>query len=61
MNNLYGQKKYKKITEKLNLKMETFIRYDHGFSKVYPNNNNNFTYNRLLAVGINYYLNENWW
>lgn len=46
---------------KLSQKMEAFIRYDHGFSKVYPNNNINFTYNRSLAVGLNYYLNENWW
>ena len=41
--------------------VEAFIRYDRGFSKIYPNNNRNNTYNRLLAVGINYYLNENWW
>ena len=41
--------------------MEAFIRFDRGFSKVYPNNDRNNTYNRLLAVGVNYYLNENWW
>lgn len=41
--------------------MEAFIRFDRGFSKVYPNNDRNNTYNRLLAVGINYYLNDNWW
>ena len=46
---------------KVSQQMEAFLRYDQGFSKVYPNNNNNYTYNRLLAVGINYYLNENWW
>ena len=40
---------------------EAFIRYDRGFSKVYPNNDQANTYNRMLAVGINYYLNENWW
>ncbi len=39
---------------------EAFIRYDQGFSKVYPNNPR-FTYNRNLGIGINYYLNENWW
>lgn len=41
--------------------MEVFMRYDWGFSKVYPNNKSHFTYNRLLGIGINYYLNENWW
>lgn len=38
---------------------EAFIRYDRGFSKVYTDNPEN-TYNRLLAVGINYFLNTNW-
>ncbi len=46
---------------KVSRQMEAFIRYDMGFSKVYPNNNLHHTYNRLLAVGVNYYLNENWW
>lgn len=39
---------------------EAFIRFDRGFSKVYTDNPRN-TYNRLLAVGLNFYLNENWW
>ena len=35
MNNLYGQKKYKKITEKLNLKMDQLINeYDDQDAKV---------------------------
>lgn len=42
-------------------KIEAFLRYDRGFSKVYTNNDRNHTVNHLLAVGINYYLNENWW
>ena len=42
-------------------KWEAFLRFDRGFSKVYPNNNLRNTYNRMLAVGVNYYLNENWW
>lgn len=46
---------------KVSQQMEAFIRFDRGFSKVYPNNDRNNTYNRLLAVGVNYYLNENWW
>ncbi|AZB21686.1 PorT family protein [Kaistella haifensis] len=40
-------------------KVEAFLRYDRGFSKVYANNNRN-TNNNLLAVGINYYLKDNW-
>lgn len=46
---------------KVSPQMEAFIRYDRGFSKVYPNNDLRNTYNRLLAVGLNYYLSENWW
>ena len=46
---------------KVSQQMEAFLRYDHGFSKVYPDNTNRHTYNRMLAVGLNYYLNENWW
>ncbi|WP_297982998.1 outer membrane beta-barrel protein [uncultured Chryseobacterium sp.] len=44
----------------LSHQFEAYLRYDRGFSKVYTDNPRN-TYNRLLAVGINYYLNENWW
>lgn len=46
---------------KVSQQFEAFLRYDRGFSTVYPNNDQRNTYNRLLAVGINYYLNENWW
>ena len=46
---------------KVSPKMQAFLRYDRGFSKVYPKNDRNNTYNRLIAVGLNYYLNENWW
>lgn len=46
---------------KVSQQLEAFIRYDRGFSTVYPNNTMHNTYNRLLAVGLNYYLNENWW
>ncbi len=46
---------------KINQRMEAFLRYDRGFSTVYPNNDRNNTYNRLLALGINYYFVENWW
>lgn len=46
---------------KVSQKFETFLRYDRGFSKVYPNNDRNNTYNRMIALGLNYYLNDNWW
>lgn len=46
---------------KLSQRIEGFIRFDRGFSKVYPNNNLRNTYNRQLAVGINFYWKENWW
>ena len=43
---------------KVGEKMEAFLRYDQGFSKVYPKNDSNNTYNRLLGIGINYHLNQ---
>ena len=46
---------------KISQQLEGFIRYDRGFSKVYPNNDLRNTYNRLIAVGLNYYLNSNRW
>lgn len=46
---------------KVSQQIEAFLRYDRGFSKVYPNNERNNTYNRMIALGINYYLNNNWW
>lgn len=38
---------------------EMYLRYDRGFSKVYPDNPGN-TYNRLLGLGFNYYISSNW-
>lgn len=46
---------------KVTQQFEAFLRYDRGFGTVYPNNDRRNTYNRLLALGINYYFNENWW
>ena len=44
MNNLYGQKKYKKITDKLNLKMDQLINeYDDQDAKILKQNKFNFT------------------
>ncbi|KIA82862.1 hypothetical protein OA84_04610 [Kaistella solincola] len=39
--------------------LEAVIRFDRGFSKVYPNNTNGVTYNRQLSVGVNYYIRNN--
>ena len=46
---------------KINQHLEGFLRFDRGFSTVYPKNTNNNTYNRMLAVGLNYFIDENWW
>lgn len=46
---------------KVTQQVEAFLRYDRGFGTVYPNNDRRNTYNRLLALGINYYFNDNWW
>ena len=37
-------------------KLDVFIRFDRGFSKVYPDYTRDATYNRMLGVGINYYI-----
>lgn len=44
------------VGAKINDQLEGFLRFDRGFSKVYPDNNLNNTYNRQLSVGINYFL-----
>lgn len=46
---------------KINQHIEGFLRLDRGFGTVYPKNKIHNTYNRLLAVGLNYYIDENWW
>lgn len=46
---------------KISQQFETYLRYDHGFSKVYPDNNLRHTYNRMLGLGLNFYVKENWW
>ena len=38
-------------------KMEVYIRYDHGLTKVYPNYDYRRTWNRLLGIGVSYYFN----
>ena len=45
---------------KISQQLEGTIRYDWGFSKVYPDYTKYHTYNRMLAVGINYYFTSNW-
>lgn len=39
-------------------KWNVFLRFDRGLSKVYPDYTKYSTYNRLLAIGINYYIGE---
>lgn len=43
---------------KINDKLDAFIRFDRGFSKIYPDYTRDATYNRMLALGINYYIGE---
>lgn len=39
-------------------KWNVFLRFDRGLSKVYPDYTKYSTYNRMLAIGINYYIGE---
>ncbi len=41
---------------RINDYLESYFRYDRGFSKVYPNNTSRNTNNQIIAVGVNYYL-----
>ncbi len=43
---------------KINDKMDAFIRLDRGMSKIYPDYTRDATYNRMLGLGINFYLGE---
>lgn len=36
--------------------LDVFIRFDRGFSKVYPDYTRDATYNRMLGIGINYHI-----
>ena len=38
-------------------KMELYLRYDHGLTKVYPNYTDHKTWNRILGIGVSYYFN----
>ena len=46
---------------KINTQFEAFLRYDRSFSKVYTNNTERNTYNRMVVLGINYYLGDSNW
>ncbi|MCG2793807.1 MAG: PorT family protein [Weeksellaceae bacterium] len=46
-----------KVGAKIDEKLDVFIRFDRGLSKVYPDYRD-ATYNRFLAVGVSYYLGE---
>lgn len=43
---------------KINDNWDVFLRFDRGLSKVYPDYKRENTYNRFLAIGINYYIGE---
>jgi len=43
---------------KVDDKVNVFIRFDRGLSKVYKDYSKYSTYNRFLAIGINYYIGE---
>ena len=43
---------------KINDNLDVFVRFDRGFSKIYPDYKRENTYSRLLGIGINYYLGE---
>lgn len=47
-----------KIGAKVNDKLETFIRFDRGFAKIYQDYTKNSTYNRFLGIGVSYYIGE---
>lgn len=38
-------------------KLEMYVRFDQGLTKVYPNYNAHRTWNRLLGLGFSYYFN----
>lgn len=47
-----------KVGVKVNEKLEVFLRFDRGLSKVYPDYKAYNTYNRFLALGVSYYIGE---
>ena len=47
-----------KVGSRITDKMEVFIRFDRGLSKVYSDYARNSTYNRFLGIGLSYYIGE---
>ncbi|WP_312765422.1 porin family protein [Epilithonimonas sp.] len=47
-----------KVGVKVDDKLDVFIRFDRGLSKVYPDYVAQSSYNRFLAIGLSYYLGE---
>lgn len=41
---------------KVQEKLDVFIRFDRGFSKIYPDYTKYATFNKALGIGINYYI-----
>lgn len=45
-----------KVGVKASDKLEVFLRFDRGLSKVYPDYKAGNSYNRFLALGVSYYI-----
>ncbi|MNX99100.1 hypothetical protein D3C86_1315330 [compost metagenome] len=56
--NTFGYGLSVKAGSRINDKIEVFIRFDRGFSKVYSDYSAQSTYNRFLGVGLSYYIGE---
>lgn len=41
---------------KVQEKLDVFIRFDRGFSKIYPDYTKYATFNKMLGLGISYYI-----
>ena len=56
--NTFGYGVSVKVGSKINDKMEVFLRFDRGLSKVYSDYTANTAYNRFLSIGLSYYIGE---
>lgn len=56
--NTFGYGVSAKAGSRINNKMEVFIRFDRGLSKIYSDYSRKSTYNRFLGIGVSYYIGE---
>ncbi|PZU84825.1 MAG: hypothetical protein DI529_10710 [Chryseobacterium sp.] len=54
--NNFGYGLSAKVGVKVNDELDVFIRFDRGFSKIYPDYKEQTTYNRFLSIGVSYYI-----